>query len=603
MTTSIEQIVDLFQQRRMAQAPVISTMTAIRDANNGDYVVPVPEMEKTERPAIANLISTGIDKTAGKIASVTPNLYYPPLTPGQPKSEKRAENRRRANLAWWEANNMGLKMRRRARHLVGYGSTAVILRPDMQLGCARWEVRDPLSAFPAPSADPDEVTPQNVIFQYQRTLAWLREKYPDLTATVHQGRNPLPDDRYDLLEYADGDETVLVVIGQPRNSQEDPRSTAPGAGIVELMRTQNRTGICLAVLPHRVTLDRVMGQFDQMLGMMEMQAKLNALDYIAVKKSVFPDMYLIGRQGETPRYISGPHDGTTGLVNVVQGGVPEPLTWQPGVQTNVMIDRLERNQRVTGGVAPEMGGESATNVRTGKRGDSIMAEVIDPVVQEAQEILSLSLREENRRAVALEKAYWGNTSKSFFFGSASKVDKVDYTPNIDFETDYNAVTYPMPGADASGLVIGGGQRIGLGTMSKKTFMEIDPQIADVPREQDRIQDEQLDSAILQSIQTQAANGSLPLRDAARIKELIRTDQMDLVDAVLKAQDEAQQRQAQQVPPSAPEAQPGLSMPGMGAEATPTVAPPQAGVSNLADLLGSLQRSGRPNRPAPVPQAG
>ena len=47
-------------------------------------------------------------------------------------------------------------VRRRARHLVGYGSTPVLIRPGKD-GIPRWEVRDPLTTYPAPS-DPDGVT-------------------------------------------------------------------------------------------------------------------------------------------------------------------------------------------------------------------------------------------------------------------------------------------------------------------------------------------------------------------------------------------------------------------------------------------------------------
>lgn len=606
MTTSTEQILSLWTQRKAEQSPVLASMRAIRDAYQGDLVVPLPELETSERSAVANLISTGIDKTGMKIASVQPNLWYPALEPGKKQSEKRAATRRRANLAWWEQNKLNLKMRRRARHFVGYGCTPVILRPDPDWQCARWEVRDPLSAFPAPSADPDEITPLDIIFSFQRTHAWLTSNYPEPFSMLHQGKNPLPNDRYDLVEYADADETVLICVGQPRNSQEDPRSTTPGQSVVELRRTPNRTGMCLAVMPGRVTLHRMMGQFDQLLGPLEMQAKLTALEYIAVKKSVFPDLYLVSRPNEQAKFIAGPFDGADGRVNVVTGGEMVPMNLQPGYKTDGMIDRLERAQRVTAGIPAEFGGESSTNVRTGKRGDAIMAEVIDTVVQEAQEVLALSLMEENRRAVAISKSYWGGTAKTFFTGSAGAAKKVDYTPNVDFESDHNIVTYPLAGTDINGLIVGAGQRIGLGTMSKKTFMEIDPQIADPERELDRVQSEALEAAVLQSIQQQASTGSLPLPDVARIVELVRTDQMELFAAVQKAQQEAQSRQATPVPVGAPEAQPGLAAPGMGAEAPPeasTVAPPGQNVSNLAQLLGSLQRGGRPTHPSPMPQAG
>ena len=602
MTTSVERIVALWNERKAAQSPLITRMGEIRDAYNGDLVVPLPEMERQEKAAVANLIGTGIDKTAMKIASVTPNLWYPAVDPGNRASEKRAAVRRRANLGWWDANKISLKARRRARHLVGYGSSPVILRPDTDLGCARWEVRDPLTAYPAPSPDPDEIAPLNIIFGYQRTHSWLKTNYPDHLDRLHQGKNPQPNDRYDLIEYADDQETVLIAVGQPRSAQEDPRATAPGAGMVELSRVPNRTGMCLAVMPGRVTLDRMMGQFDQLLGPAYQQAKLMALELIAVEKAVFPDTYLVSRQGETAQFLAGPFEGRTGMVNIVKGGEIREVQLQPGYQTGPMIDRLERTQRIGGGIPAEFGGESATNVRTGKRGDAIMAEVIDTTVQEAQEILALSMEAENKRAVAIAKAYFGNQRKTFYVGQAGTTKRVDYTPNKDFETDQNTVTFPMAGADANGLIVGGGQRIGLGTMSKRSFMELDPQVADPQRELDRVQYEALETAVLQSLQQQAATGAVPLIDIANIMQMVVSDKTDIVTAIQKAQEMAQQRQATAVPAGAPETNPGMAMPGMGAEQpveATTVGAPSGNMNNLAAMLGDLQRSSRPTIPSRV----
>ena len=69
-------------------------------------------------------------------------------------------------------------------------------------------------------------------------------------------------------------------------------------------------------------------------------------------------------------------------------------------------------------------------------------------------------------------------------------------------------------------------------------------------------------------------------------ELVRNDQFELAEAVGKAQEEAQERQAMPVEPTAPEAQPGLAQPGMGAEAgggPPAAAAPP----DMRQLLGAL----------------
>ena len=65
-------------------------------------------------------------------------------------------------------------MRRRARWLVGYASAPTLIRPDFRQGIPVWEPRNPLTCYPAPCVDPDEVRPLDTIFAVKRPLGWLR---------------------------------------------------------------------------------------------------------------------------------------------------------------------------------------------------------------------------------------------------------------------------------------------------------------------------------------------------------------------------------------------------------------------------------------------
>lgn len=49
-------------ERKQAQSPLLHNMARLRDAYNGDIVVPLPEMDRSEQAAVANLISTGLDQ-------------------------------------------------------------------------------------------------------------------------------------------------------------------------------------------------------------------------------------------------------------------------------------------------------------------------------------------------------------------------------------------------------------------------------------------------------------------------------------------------------------------------------------------------------------
>jgi len=594
---SVDWIVATLERRRAQRGHVLDQMRLIRDAYNGDIVIPLPELDANELPSVPNMILTGLDQVSMRIASVTPEVYYPPLRYGVKTSEEKARTRRRATLAWWQHNRIGVKLRRRARWFTGYGTAPVLIRPDLATGMPRWDVRDPLSTYPAPTPDPDDLTPPDVIFTFRRDWSWLRRSYPEHTANLATGYDqphqvPGRTD-FDLVEYHDHEVTVLAVLGR------DPTSS-PGAPWAELERVPNRTGLCPAVIPGRITLDRAHGQFDGLIGMYQTQAKLMALEVLAVERGVFPDTYLISRPNETAAFIAGPFDGRTGQVNIVKGGDVKEVTLNPGFATTNVVDRLERAQRITGGIPPEFGGESSTNVRTGKRGDAILSAIVDFPVQEAQEMLAASLVEENRRAVAVAKAYFGDTPRSFYLTGRKDSGPVDYTPNRDFEADFNVVTYPHTGADANTLVIGLGQRVGLGTMSKRSAQEIDPMVADPELEHDRVIAEALEQALLSGLQAQAQSGQITPPDLSRIVELVAVKKKTLADAVNTVHTEAQARQASLGPPGSPEgpvpagspaAQPGLAQPGMGQE-QPAIPPPGQSTLNLAGLLNALRKPQR-----------
>ena len=139
----------------------------------------------------------------------------------------------------------------------------------------------------------------------------------------------------------------------------------------------------------------------------------------------------------------------------------------------------------------------------------MLAATIDFRVQEAQAVFEQSLFEEDKIAIAVEKAYWGAQKKSFFIPGRVSGGMVNYVPNKAFETDFHYITYPSSGADVNGLIVGLGQRLGTGLMSKESAREADPLITDPEFEKDRITSESMEAALLSSIQAQAADPNGP----------------------------------------------------------------------------------------------
>ncbi len=581
---TVEEIVQLYKDRVESQGPILRQMREVRQLANGDVIVPLNELDRNTKSSVANLLVQGLDQMSMRVASTMPSPYFPALREGQDRSMKLARDRKRAMLAIWDQNRMSMKMRQRARHLLAYSNSPVYLKPNFDKRVPEWQLRNPLDTFAAPRIDIDNPVPDNVIFTYHRPYRWLMQNYGVLLNGILRVADPSPDTLFTILEYVCGEEIVTIVMGAEKSFDPITGQSYPGQQSVELSRVINRTGMPLVVVPQRITLDKPRGQFDGLLGMYYTRARLQALTEIAIERGIFPDEYLVSRPGENAEIIQIA-DGKTGQLGVVKGGDITQLQTNPGYKTDVALDRLERQERLEGAIPAEFGGESGTNIRTGRRGESILSATVDFRVQESQEIFASSMVEEDKIAIAIEKAYWGNFSKSFYIPGTGGGMK-DYTPNKMWETDFHYVSYSASGADINNLVISLGQRLGTGLMSKESAREADPMIADPELERDRIVAEAIESALLQSVQAQAAdpNGPYQPDDLAFIAEMVGSNKMSLPEAIQAAQKRAQERQATPAPTGAPETMPGLSPAGVGME-QPAQGPAPSGIESLLAQLG------------------
>ena len=563
---SLEEIVELYHQRRLNAGPVHEQMRRVRDLANGDVVVPLNELDRNAKTNVANLLTIGLDQMSMRVSSTMPNPYFPPIKEGSENAKKYARMRKKALLGFWDENKMAMKLRRRSRHLLAYSSSPVFLKPDFGTLTPKWEIRNPLDTFAAPMQGDDDIVPENCIFTSRVSASWLLKNYGPLVADQLRFGRVDSDSRYTLLEYVCDESLQLIVLGAEDNPELNA-SERVGLEAILLEAIPNRTGMPLAVVPQRITLDKPRGQFDGVLGMYYTRARLQALTEIAIERGIFPEEYLIARPGENPEILQLA-DGKSGILGVVKGGDIQQLQLNPGYKTDTALDRLERQERLEGAIPAEFGGESATNIRTGRRGEAVLSATVDYRVQEAQEIFANSLLHEDKIAIALEKAYWGDTTKTFFMSGRMTQGQESYVPNKVWQTDYHYVAYSAAGTDVNNLIIGLGQRLGTGLMSKESAREADPLISDPDFEHDRIIAEGVEDALLSSVQQQAANPQGPYQpdDLAYLTRLVVEQDVPLFEAVSKTDERARQRQAEAMPQGAPETMPGLAMPGMGAEA-------------------------------------
>ena len=263
---STEEIVQLYEQRRRNQGPVQEQMRRVRDLANGDVIVPLNELDKNAKSSVANLLVQGLDQMSMRVTSTMPSPYFPPIKEGSERSKSSARMRKRAMLSIWYHNRMQMKMRRRARHLLGYSQSAVVIKPDFKTLMPVWSVRNPLDTFAAPIDDPDDPLPQDCIFTYRATASYLLQNYGELVLGKLRLGKIAADTKYTMLEYISADSIQLVVLG----AEDSPNITVgerAGVEAIMLEYIPNRTGMPLAVVANRITLDKPRGQFDGVMGM------------------------------------------------------------------------------------------------------------------------------------------------------------------------------------------------------------------------------------------------------------------------------------------------------------------------------------------------
>lgn len=170
--------------------------------------------------------------------------------------------------------------------------------------------------------------------------------------------------------------------------------------------------------------------------------------------------------------------------------------------------------------------------------------------------------------------------------------------NKVFTNDEHVVSYPATGSDLNSLIIGLGQRVGLGIMSKETAATLDPFVDNPEIEHDRIISEGIEQALVAGIQQQAAAGRMPPLVLAKVMKLVQDDRMELAEALEKVTQEAIQEQEQEQEAAMEDQQqmtPDMAMSGAaiqsmaGPQAMPAVQGPTQGQENLTSLLSNLRR--------------
>lgn len=601
---TIAEITSIMIQRRTEDAYLIRNMIDVRDRYNGDVIIPLPDVEGQPKlePPVARLIAQAIDNLARRAAGYRPRIQVPNIKPDTQRYAKIAETMRLALSASHEYNQLwDVKSYRSFRHFIGYGTFAMVVLPDEAAGRATIEIRDPLTAFPELRTPDDIRPPKNVGFIVGRSMDWILANYPEAEPYFRRSSAPQADTIWDIVEWIDENDIVIGIMG-PRQPAYAPADMRPFSyGPLELRRWENKTGMCTAVVPRRVTLDRVMSAISPLVGTYDLMSRLASLQLIAGEKAVFPDLVILSEDPNQPaQIVSGGgrwQDGRTGDANILQGARgAQFLQSEPAPEVEMLIERLEAIIRAGTGGSALMEGQNPTSLRTGRAIAQMGEFSVDPIIAEAQKMYARSLSFVNEAVIATEYAYFPKKTITAFTGYAGDKGVVTYTPENDFVTLLNRVSYPVAGADVAQLSMSLSQLVGTEQLSRTTARALNPQIEDPDQEADIIARETLRGATLQALTQMAGTGQITPLELSHIGKMLE-DGKTIYDAVEYVHQESQKRQATQAPPPGPgQTAPPQSQPGLGGppgQPSPPVPAPPPSLGNLQKLVGALNAQPRP----------
>lgn len=579
---------DEYARRYTDRGPSISRMQTMADHYNGDVVAPSPEVDEKDVAIVANIFGQAIDQLGTRMNSTRAQARVPVKELGNKAQLEAARAAKHVLMGLWTVNTMPIRMARRTRWYSAYGQTPTLTWPVKSIKHARIEEKNPLNTFPAPTASPADLVPEDCIFTTKRNLAWLRHEYPDADFSdilVRKDRRlPSPTDLYDILTYVSREELSTFVIGNEGGPLER-------RAVIRLDYLSNSTERPLAVIPGRITLDRLAGLFDGIVGMYEMQAKLFSLEYWGIAEQVRPREWIVAPQGGAPKVIREA-DPVLGIPGIIQGGTIVTQGINPTILTaNNTIDRLDRYMHQTASIPVEWGGDAPSNTRTARAADRLASATVDFTIQEANHVFEAALTEEWSAAIAVEKSFFGDNESQVYVCLQGTDLEISYTPNEVFK-DVTRVLYryPYAGTDVNSLGVAVLQRQGAKAMSRRTGMELDPLIDDAEYEWDQVTFEELWDALISSVQQAIATGGMSPGDVAKIMDRVKTNRDEIAEVLVELE-EARQAAQVEADPANPELQPGLAAP--AEPPAPEPIPPQPGsMQHLDQILGTLRGTSR-----------
>lgn len=433
-----------------------------------------PEDGPFTKPIVANMVDVAARDLAEVIAPL-PSFNCSSSTMVSDRARMFAEKRTRIAGNYISYSQTQKQMYNAADRYVTYGFVPAIIEIDWDEKMPRIKWLDSMGCYILKDKRERVKALYQTIEYYSDDLIG---KFPELRRVIEQ-RMMGGNTKIEVVRYHDKNIDLLFL---------------PGDEGVELIRTENRTGMCLAVEVRRPSLDDdPRGQFDDVLAVQVAKARFALLALEAAQKSV-----------QAP--IAMPQDVqemSFGADAVLRSATPEkirriPLDIPPAAfqEQGILDNELRQGSRY-----PEVrGGNLDASIVTGRGVQALMAG-FDTQVQTAHAMFAEAFSDLVKMCFQVEQALWSTHRKTIRGNDNGTPYEITYTAEKDINNDFSVdVQYGlMAGLDPNRALVFGLQARGDRLISQDWLRRQLPFSLNASEEEQKLDIEDMRQALRQAV--------------------------------------------------------------------------------------------------------
>jgi hypothetical protein len=461
-----------------------------------------------------NMLQSGIDRLAQKISGIPQVRVDVPNDNDSTRAKMRAEKLERIVTNYDDKQNLLNQLQQASRWLPGYGYCAWVITTKRDTNGFFYpsaELRDPYDTFVGnlgPDQQPREMAVIRRVPRYK-----LAQIYPEFAEQI------LKQDE-DAEEAQDNATPFLSYENNREQAWED--NTYSGVRIIEYYDMGGtyivfpERNMILDFIPNvlstppfvfmkRVSFDQLKGQYDHVIGLMAMMAKINIMSAIAMEDSVFTETNISG-EIESGQYRKGRF-----AVNYLAPGtqVSKPMNNMP-YQLFQQIDRLERQLRMVGGYPVTDDSQSPNSFVTGA-GLSELNSTMSLMISEYRDIIKSAITQMDAKRLEMDVilSYSQGISKkpmAGFLNGAAFSENYSVIQDIGGDFKTRRIYGVMAGFDEPQKIVTGLQLLQAGVIDVETLQDNIDGLENIAKVQERIRKNKAEQVLFDSILARSAQG-------------------------------------------------------------------------------------------------